>query len=636
MKNILLLICTLPLILAAQNKQEISTKIEAVTVYYQGAVVTRNANKVNIPASKTDLVVKGITAVADLSTLQAGGTGDNDFTILNVNPVPNYFREKESRDSIDLLDKRLKLVNEKITDNTNIRNVYLTERNLILANQSIKGTDAVLTVDQLRSMADFFRTRIAEVDNKMLEIDRDVNKLQEDKRKLELQLRALAANANSMTYDIIITVDAPRATSANLFVKYAVVTAGWFANYNVDVKATNKPLDLLLKASVSQTSGEDWKNVNLTLSTGSPSINLNKPTLLPWYLTFNTPAYTRNDGYGSNPNPYLNKARGLVRDAQTGEALPGAMITVKGTGIGAMTDLNGNFEISLPANSPPLIISYIGYTTLEMYGTANNTYNLQPSFAQLESVVIMSDGESTRGTLFKGRNKESKTPDYGYVGDNANYKVKQTATATQTATPVNYTYTIKEQYTILSNGKANTVGIKEYTIPAYYEHYCAPKLDKDVFLTALVNDWEQYELIDGEANIYFENTFIGKSLLSLSTTKDTLEISLGRDKNIVVDIVKTKDFTKRQVLGNNQIDRRAYDISIKNKKQTEVNLVLQDRMPIPKNNDITVEYENTAGAEFNKETGILTWRLKLAASQDTKVSPAYSVKYPKNQVIYLE
>lgn len=635
MKNILLLICTLPLVLAAQNKQEISTKIEAVTVYYQGAVVTRNANKVNIPAGKTDLVVKGITAVADLSTLQAGGTGDNDFTILNVNPVPNYFREKESRDSIDLLDKRLKLVNEKITDNTNIRNVYLTERNLILANQSIKGTDAVLTVDQLRSMADFFRTRIAEVDNKMLEIDRDVNKLQEDKRKLELQLRALAANANSMTYDIIITVDAPRATSANLFVKYAVVTAGWFANYNVDVKATNKPLDLLLKASVSQTSGEDWKNVNLTLSTGSPSINLNKPTLLPWYLTFNTPAYTRNDGYGSNPNPYLNKARGLVRDAQTGEAIPFATVVVKGTGVGTTTDLNGNFELSLPPNSPPLIISYIGYTTLEMYATANNTYNMQPNVTDLEDVVITggrpasySWGITSMETNDKSiRKRANKTEDF---------KVKQTATATQTATPVNYTYSIKEQYTILSNGKANTVGIKEYTIPAYYEHYCAPKLDKDVFLTALINDWEQYELIDGEANIYFENTFIGKSLLSLSTTKDTLEISLGRDKNIVVDIVKTKDFTKRQVLGNNQIDRRAYDISIKNKKQTEVNLVLQDRMPIPKNNDITVDYENTAGADFNKETGILTWRLKLTASQDTKVSPAYSVKYPKNQVIYLE
>jgi hypothetical protein len=104
----------------------------------------------------------------------------------------------------------------------------------------------------------------------------------------------------------------------------------------------------------------------------------------------------------------------------------------------------------------------------------------------------------------------------------------------------------------------------------------------------------------------------------------------------VVDLVKTKEFTQRQVLGSNRIDKRAWEITVKNKKKQEINLVLQDRFPIPQNNEITVDNVDVAGSDFNKDTGILTWRMKLATGEEKKVSPKYSVKYPKGRVIYLE
>ena len=83
-------------------------------------------------------------------------------------------------------------------------------------------------------------------------------------------------------------------------------------------------------------------------------------------------------------------------------------------------------------------------------------------------------------------------------------------------------------------------------------------------------------------------------------------------------------------------DKRAWDITVKNKKKQEINLVLQDRFPIPQNNEITVDNVDVAGSDFNKDTGILTWRMKLATGEEKKVSPKYSVKYPKGRVVYLE
>jgi hypothetical protein len=631
MKRIhLIILLLLPAMVWAQNKQELTSKIDRVTVYYDGAQVTRTA-KAQLQSGVTELTLKGITKFADVGNLQVKGEGS--FTILKVSPVPNYLREKESKEDIAKLEKRNKEIDEKMKDLNTDRGVYTVERGLITSNQNIKGTDAVLTMVQLKDMADFFRTRIGEIDGKILTIDREVLKLNEERTKNLNQLNALANFKNDMTYDVTVTVTAKAATAATVSLSYNTNKAGWFASYDVVVNSVSEPLNLNLRANVMQTSGEDWKDVKLTLSTGSPSINNNKPELKPWYLNFNTAVYKPNKGY--NPNPTLTEASGKLYDSQTGEPLVGATVMIKGTGIGTATDLDGNFRLALPPNSDILVVKYIGYNDVEMWPSVNMNIALQPSTQTLDAVVVT--GQSRRtvsesisyapGVVAKG--KKYDADDKGYLAGN-------NATTTVVAQPTTYVFVIDEPYTIVSNGKPNGVGIKDYELPAYYEYYCAPKLDKDAFLTAQITGWEKFELIDGEANVYFENTYIGKSLIDLTNTDDTLQVSLGRDKNVVVDLVKTKEFTQRQVLGSNRIDKRAWEITVKNKKKQEINLVLQDRFPIPQNNEITVDNVDVAGSDFNKDTGILTWRMKLATGEEKKVSPKYSVKYPKGRVIYLE
>lgn len=636
MKRIqLIILLLLPALVWAQNKQELTSKIDRVTVYYDGAQVTRTA-KAQLQSGTTELTLKGITKFADVGNLQVKGEGN--FTILKVSPMPNYLREKESKEDIAKLEKRNKEIDERLKDLNTDRGVYVVERGLITSNQNIKGTDAVLTMVQLKDMADFFRTRIGEIDGKILGIDREVLKLNEERTKNVNQLNALANFKNDMTYDVVVTVSAKAATSATVSLSYNTSKAGWFASYDVVVNSVSEPLNLNLRANVMQTSGEDWKDVKLTLSTGSPSINNNKPDLKPWYLNFNTAVYKPNKGY--NPNPTLTEASGKVYDSQTGEPIVGATVMIKGTGIGTATDLDGNFKLALPPNSDILVIRSLGFNNVEFWPSANMNVGMQPNTQDLDAVVVTESIsrrttnsliQSTPGVVAKG-----KKYDDGYDKATYGWSANNNATTTVVAQPTTYVFVIDEPYTIVSNGKPNTVGIKDYELPAYYEYYCAPKLDKDAFLTAQITGWEKFELIDGEANVYFENTYIGKSLIDLTNTDDTLQVSLGRDKNVVVDLVKTKEFTQRQVLGSNRIDKRAWEITVKNKKKQEINLVLQDRFPIPQNNEITVDNVDVAGSDFNKDTGILTWRMKLATGEEKKVSPKYSVKYPKARVVYLE
>lgn len=630
-KLLLILFLLVPAFLFAQHKVELNSKIEKVTVFYNGAQVTRVA-KTQLQSGTSELTVKGITKFADMGNLQV--KGDGAFSILKVNPVPNYLREKENKTDVDNLRKRNKEIDLKLADLNYEHGVLVSERDLLMANQVIKGSNTVLSITQLKDMADFFRSRLLELENKLLAIERDKLKLTDEKTKNDSQIASLANYKDDMLFDVTITVNAKAATPATIVLSYNTPEANWFASYDIKVNNVSEPLTLNMRANVIQSSGEDWKDVSLTLSTGSPTINNNKPEITPWLLDFNKVNFVVTQ---NNPNPTLTEADGYIYNSVTGDPMQSASVMIKGTGIGTTTDSEGYFKLSLPQNSNILVIKSNGFETLEMWPNYDMEIDMVPreKVYDIQKVPHYRSKRNRHGARYNIREVVGGGRKY-YTKEKIEIKADDNIAATVVVQPTNYNFVIDQPYTITSNGKANGVGIKEYTLPTYYEYYAAPKLERDAFLTANITGWDAYELVDGEANIYYENTFVGKSLFNLTNTDDTLMVSLGRDKNVQIDLVKTKDYTQRQLLGNNRIDKRAWDIVVRNKKKQEINVLLEDRFPVSQSSDIEVDNTDVSGARFDKDTGILSWKMKLGAGAEQRVSPKYSVKYPKGKIVYLE
>lgn len=190
-------------------------------------------------------------------------------------------------------------------------------------------------------------------------------------------------------------------------------------------------------------------------------------------------------------------------------------------------------------------------------------------------------------------------------------------------------------YTIPSDNKPQTVEIKSLDLPATYQYFAAPKLDKDAFLTAQIEDWEQYNLLSGEANLFLEGTFMGKTLLNTLTTDDTLNISLGRDKNVVVMRTKLKDFSKTKFLSDKRTDSRGFETTVRNKRGQPLSITVEDQVPISTTKDIEIVPE-TGDAVVDLPTGKLTWKLDVPADKEKKVKFNYKVTYPKTQKVILE
>jgi uncharacterized protein (TIGR02231 family) len=199
-----------------------------------------------------------------------------------------------------------------------------------------------------------------------------------------------------------------------------------------------------------------------------------------------------------------------------------------------------------------------------------------------------------------------------------------------------YLYKITIPYTIPSNNQAYSVLINELKVNAEYRYAVAPKLDKDAFLTARIPGWESLKLLEGDASIYFEDTYIGQSHLNVINLKDTMDISLGRDKGIIIAREKVKNYTSKQFIGSTIKADIGWEISVRNTRQEKINLVIEDQIPVSINKDISVDEEIPTNAIFDKTTGKILWNLTIDPGKTEKLQFKYSVKYPKDQNIILE
>lgn len=189
------------------------------------------------------------------------------------------------------------------------------------------------------------------------------------------------------------------------------------------------------------------------------------------------------------------------------------------------------------------------------------------------------------------------------------------------------------KFDIPSDGKTHLISVQENTIDARYEYYAVPKMDDNAFLIAAVTGWNNLNLLPGEASIYFENSFSGKTYINPAEVQDTLMISLGRDKNISVSKEVLKDFTEDKFLSSDIERTFAYDIIVKNNKNTPVELTVEDQIPVSMNEDITIKLVDKTGSVYDPATGKLSWKVSVDPSKSVKKQVVYSVRYPKDQVI---
>jgi uncharacterized protein (TIGR02231 family) len=201
------------------------------------------------------------------------------------------------------------------------------------------------------------------------------------------------------------------------------------------------------------------------------------------------------------------------------------------------------------------------------------------------------------------------------------------------ASGINTTFDIDLPYSIPSDGQQHTVAIKTYELPASYRHFAVPRLDKDAFLQAQITKWEDLNLLPASTNVFFEGSYVGQGFIDMRNVRDTMNLSLGRDKKIIIRRERDINFHSVKTIGTNERQEVAYSISVRNTRKEPVHLVVLDQIPISNEKDIQIEEPQTEGTSYDDGTGAVKWTMELKPAELRKLRLSYIIKYPRGRTV---
>ncbi len=514
-----------------ESEKNIKAPLKHVTVYPDRAQLSHETD-VDIPSGKSVIILGGLSPYIDEQSVQVRGFGD--FMILSVNQQNNYIQNLDELPEVKSLKSQIEELQIKVEDENTAINTLKEKEAFLVANRAVLSKETSFSIEQLKNLMDMYTSNMDQAATTILKKGRTIKEYQKQIDALQKQVNDWSGRQQLPSGEISVTVSADKAVSGKLLFSYVVTNAGWVPSYDIRVDDITKPVNILFKANVAQSTGVDWKDVRLSFSNATPSVSGDLPVLSPWFIDFYIPVS-------------IYKSRMIESKKEAPMAMEKS-------------------AVSVADNAPEASVA--------------------PVEKQMGETMI-------------------------------NFDV---------AVPCS----------IACDGKNQTIELQHSTVPADYRYVTIPKKSTLAYLTASITDWAKLSLQSGEATLYFENTFVGKTNLNVAQLKDTLTFSLGTDNSILVKREKRQDFTNKKTIGANKTETYSFLITVRNNKPGPVEITLRDQIPISANSGITVEAPELSGGNLDPETGEIKWDLSLKPQETKQIILTYSIKYPKDKNVILE
>lgn len=375
-----LLLISIPLLAQKVEQHELQTEVDNVTVYLSGAEVNRDY-QVQLSKGLHELRFINISAHTDSRSIQF--EMDTPADLLSITMEKDYLKSQKGSKKIQMVRDSIKLMQEKIQGVQDEISALQTEKQVLSTNQKIGGDNVSLTVEQIRSTATFYRERTLAINKSISKKEREQKEINQNVYKLQQQLNEYNYKENSKNNVIVVLVEtnSPQLLKGEL--KYNVSNTGWAPSYDLIAEDISGDIELKYKAKVFNNTGNDWKNINVKLSTGDPNLSASVPELNPWKLGYSNVTYSGNKGNRVGKQSYavpqmqsrqapqqqapaMNQrldGQGRVQNDHTGN-ISGVNNLVEMRTI-EVSELSTEFEIdrkySIPSDAKPYIVEITDY-----------------------------------------------------------------------------------------------------------------------------------------------------------------------------------------------------------------------------------------------------------------------------------
>ncbi|TWT29238.1 hypothetical protein KOR34_52930 [Posidoniimonas corsicana] len=582
-------------------------RVAAVTVYQGQALVTRDV-ELGDAGGLTEIVVTGLPEKVQPGSLYAE---PGDGVVVRSVRYRTRPVEQDVRAEVRELDEQLQAVRDKLNANAR-RRALLGERTEYLkkmegfttgtANAELKS--GVLNAETLKSLTEFVFTERTEIAEQELASQVEERELNQELELLQRKRNVLTQGSAKTVREAVVFADLGEEAAKALRLTYIVSDATWSPSYNLRADADQSRVLVEYNASIQQMSGEDWTDVDMTLSTATPSLVATAPRLDPLAIRLAAPTQQQIEArrdIAKAKSELLAQQRKLANFRNLYAA--DSPVFTEGLNAEAADELFSRQAAQTPAssmpNAPAISGEFRGGRAAGgfggMYASAANGAIADAGLNRISNEMQLLD---YNGDLSRGRRAERGPSD---------------------SQGISVSYTLPSATSLPSRSDRQLIQIAALPLEGQFYRIATPVLTEFVYKEAMLINSTDMVLLAGPAATFLGGEFVGRGTVPTVAAGESLHVGLGIDTSLRVSRELVKKESRTQ--GGNRLVTFDYQLALENFSGQEVDVRLMDRLPKPESNEIKVTLvdpgkplsEDQEYLKNQRKDGLLRWDLQVPA-----------------------
>jgi hypothetical protein len=568
-------------------------RVSAVTVYQGQALVTRELELADAQGLH-EVVVTNLPESVLPGSLFAEPTGSVEIRSVSYRDRPI---EEDVRQEVRDLDQQIQAVEDKLAAVNQERTLleqrkgYLAQLEAFTAGASKQEiTHGILNAQTLKDLSQFLFAERERIAKRELELAQDERTHNQERDLLTRKRETVAAGSARTVHEAVVFINSPQPGGAKLRLSYLVGNASWSPSYNVRATEARDEVTVEYNASVQQMSGEDWKDVAMTLSTATPSLVAKAPKLDPLAIKL---------GSLERPNPALRSVADSYKQVQESRAQLEAL-----RGRAAMASADNK---EMPAESAAIVRETLGRGGQGGGGLGGG------------GVGGWEFDSANTASADAGLNKAARELQLLDFNNSLSELKRKDERSLKPAEGVSVSYELANRTSLPSRSDRQLIQIAAVPLKGEFYRLATPVLTSFVYEEARLTNTSDRVFLAGPVATFLGGQFVGRGEMPTVTTGESFCVGLGIDSSLRAEreLVNKEE----RIQGGNRVVDFTYELSLENFGTTPAKVRLLDRLPTVGENDIKVTLvksdEKVSDDEMYQMTdhkeGILRWDVEVPA-----------------------
>ncbi|CAL8073177.1 unnamed protein product [Calicophoron daubneyi] len=546
-------------------------------------------------------------------------------------------------------------------------------------------TNEALQLNHIEAMQNFFtlyNTQTQQLDEDTINLGDELELCQNEIADLEDQLRNLALRQDEVSSkELQVLLESKTGKSPNVEFSYSVSRVTWRPAYDIRLCSSSATLKIIYYGVVAQSTGEDWEPEKLTFSTAQPREGVGVPELTLERLSFKDPYSFPRRRTGISKKERMIKVRSFhaedngdrlptidesemnldrnpyLRDQHPPCCIPNLFSNSTGERLSAC--LARKEQVRFASKSPHSTVFQRSDLVMNSPNTSSD-YDLVSILNDIRSRPIV--GEPNLDTRCNTPSSDGN-PSVESLSRSSTLNRNTAASVTRVSLPIqssnlyndsdgipesdtssvlpSLTFEVSRPSSLIrGNGEPQRVQLASIELRPTLEYITIPKLLPKAFLRARMHNNSEFTLLPGPANVYIDNGFNGRTIISPTVIQEEFTCDLGVDAGVQVTYKPRHKYKRVGSFINSKTMSVTFTqiIGLSNTYPRSLQILVIDQLPVSTEDKLKVQliepyikhpekYDPTKPVRINKSK-MVEWDVRLEPYENRQLVLKYLVEYP--------